>query len=323
MKELDMQSNKLLAACCAAAITAYSSATLAADVVIGVPNWPSVRATAHVLKVALESKLDLEVELKDGSNQQVFDAMDAGSMHVHPEAWLPNLDHLRRKYVLAKKSIKMNPSGATGTQAMCVTKGTAERTGIKDLKDLRDPEMAKKFDSDGDGKGEVWIGADGWGSTPIEQVRARSYGYDATMTLKIMEESAALSEVDTAVSEEKDIVFFCYTPHHMFAQHDLVVLNEPPYEANKWIIVPPSPTPGWLEKSSAAVAWDTAQLHVSYAAALEAEQPEAAAMLANVSLSTDTLTAMTYALAVEKQDPADFAANWVEENKTIVDGWFE
>lgn len=318
-----MQSNKLLAVCCAAAISAYGSAALAADVVIGVPNWPSVQATAHVLKVALESKLGIEVELKNGSNKAVFDAMDAGSMHVHPEAWLPNLDHLRRKYVIAKKSIKMHPSGATGTQAMCVTKGTAERTGIKELKELRNPDMAKKFDTDGDGKGEVWIGADGWGSTPIEQVRARSYGYDKTMTLKIMEEANALSEVDVAVKAKKDIVFFCYTPHHMFAAHELVVLKEPAYEAIKWVIVPPSPTPGWLEKSSAAVAWDTARLHVSYATSLEKTQPKAAAMLSKVTLSTDTLTAMTYALAVEKQAPAAFAAKWVEQNKSIVDGWFE
>lgn len=318
-----MQSSKLLALSCAAAMTAYGSAAMAADVVIGVPNWPSVQATAHVLKVALESKLGLEVELKNGSNKAVFDAMDAGSMHVHPEAWLPNLDHLRRKYVNGKKSIKMSPSGATGTQAMCVTKGTAERTGIKELKELRNPETAKKFDTDGDGKGEVWIGADGWGSTPIEQIRARSYGYDATMTLKIMEESIALDEVDNAVKQDKDIVFFCYTPHHMFAAHDLVVLEEPAYDANKWVIVPPSPTPGWLEKSSAAVAWDTARLHISYAVSLEETQPKAAAMLAKVSLSTDTLTAMTHALVVEKQEPSAFAEKWVEANSAIVDGWFE
>ena len=318
-----MRSSKLIALCCAAGVSLSASAAQAADVVIGVPNWPSVRATAHVLKVALESKLGLEVELKDGSNKAVFDAMDAGTMHVHPEAWLPNLNHLRRQYVIAKKSIKMHPSGATGTQAMCVTKGTAERTGIKGIKELRDPKMAKNFDSDGDGKGEVWIGADGWGSTPIEQVRARSYGYDKTMTLRIMEESAALSEVDEAVAQKKNIVFFCYTPHHMFAANELVILEEPAYDAQKWVIVPPSPTPGWLEKSSAAVAWDTAHLHVSYAVALETSQPKAAAMLSKVSLSTDTLTAMTYALSVEKQDPAEFAEKWVEQNKAIVDRWFE
>ena len=314
---------KLPAMLVAAALSAFGSNALAADIVIGVPNWPSVQATAHVLKVALENKLGIEVELQNASNTAVFDAMDAGTMHVHPEAWLPNLNHLRRKYVIAKKSIKMHPSGATGKQGMCVTKGTAERTGIKHIKDLRNPEIAKIFDADGDGKGEVWIGADGWGSTPIEQVRARSYGYDQTMNLRIMEESVALAEVDAAVEAKKNIVFFCYTPHYIFAQHDLVVLDEPAYDASKWIIVPPSPTPGWLEKSSAAVAWDTARLHISYATALEQIQPEAAQFLSKVTLSTDTLTAMTYALSVEKQDPAAFAAGWVEENSVIVDGWFE
>jgi len=318
-----MKSRKLLTFCCAAAMSVCSSAALAADVVIGVPNWPSVQATAHVLKVAMENKLGLEVELKNGSNKAVFDAMDAGSIHVHPEAWLPNLDHLKRKYVDGKKSIKMTPNAATGTQGMCVTKGTAERTGITDIKQLREPEMAKKFDTDGDGKGEVWIGADGWGSTPIEQIRARSYGYDKTMTLKIMEEKAALADVDNAVKERKDIVFFCYTPHYMFAANDLVVLKEPAYDANKWVIVPPSPTPGWLEKSTAAVAWNTASLHVSYAVALEQSQPKAAAMLSKVKLDTETLTKMTYALEVEKQEPAAFAAKWVEDNKATVDSWFQ
>lgn len=318
-----MKSNKVMALYCAAAMSAYGSAAMAADIIIGVPNWPSVQATAHVLKVALENKLGLEVELKSGSNETVFEAMDAGSMHVHPEAWLPNLEHLRREFVVGKKSIKMHPSGATGTQAMCVTKGTAERTGIKELKELKNPEFAKKFDSDGDGKGEVWIGADGWGSTPIEQIRARSYGYDSTMTLKIMEESVAHAEVAAAVEQKKDIVFFCYTPHHIFAAHELVVLTEPAYDAKKWVIVPPSPVPGWLEKSSASVAWDTARLHVSYAVSLEEAQPEAAAMLAKVSLSTDTLTAMTYAMTVENLAPDVFAAMWVEQNQAIVDGWFE
>lgn len=314
---------KLATLCSAALMSVFSSATLAADVVIGVPNWPSVQATAHVLKVAMENKLGLTVELKNGSNKAVFDAMDAGSIHVHPEAWLPNLDHLKRQYVDAKKSIKMHPSGAIGTQGMCVTKGTAERTGIVDLKELRDPEMAKKFDQDGDGKGDVWIGAEGWGSTPIERIRARSYGYDDTMTLKAMDETVALAEVDKAVEQSKDIVFFCYTPHHMFTVNDLVLLKEPAHDARKWIIVQPSPTPGWLEKSNADVAWEDATLNVSYATSLEADQPKAAAMLAKVSLSTETLSAMTYALAVDKQDPAEFAAKWVEENAQTVDSWFQ
>ncbi|MEM7524858.1 MAG: glycine betaine ABC transporter substrate-binding protein [Pseudomonadota bacterium] len=318
-----MQPNKLKVLCAAAVLSASNSAAFAADVVIGVPNWPSVQATAHILKTAIEDKLGLEVELQDGSNEAVFRAMDAGSIHVHPEAWLPNLDHLKRQYVDGKKSIKMSPNGAVGTQAMCVTKGAAERTGITDLKDLSDPEMAAKFDTDGDGKGDVWIGAKGWGSTPIERIRARSYGYDKTMTLEVAEESTALAALDEAVKSNTDIVFFCYTPHYMFALHDLVVLKEPAHDASKWVIVPPSPTPGWLEKSRAGVAWDTAKLQVSYAASLEAAQPDAAAMLSKVSLTTEALSSMTYALAVEKQDPAAFAEKWVAENAAVVDSWFQ
>ncbi|MEM8689731.1 MAG: glycine betaine ABC transporter substrate-binding protein, partial [Pseudomonadota bacterium] len=67
-----------------------STAAQAADVVIGVPNWPSVRVTAHVLKTVMEDNLGLDVELQNGTNPIVFEAMDSGAMHVHPEVWLPN-----------------------------------------------------------------------------------------------------------------------------------------------------------------------------------------------------------------------------------------
>lgn len=318
-----MQSNRILSISVCAAFALNGTGAFAADVVIGVPNWPSVQATAHVLKVAIEDRLSLEVELQDGSNKSIFDGMNAGSVHVHPEAWLPNLDHLKRQYVDSAKTIIMSPIGATGDQAMCVTQSTAARTGISELKELSNPEMAKNFDTDGDGKGEVWIGAEGWGSTPIEHVRARSYGYDKTMSLEVMEEQIALDAVAAAIEGDQNKVFFCYTPHHMFTLHDLVVLKEPAHDAKKWRIVPPSPTPGWLEKSMAGVAWDTATLHMSYAASLASDKPEVAAMLSKVALDTDTLSGMTHALIVEGQDPAEFAAKWVEENSASVDSWFQ
>jgi len=44
-------------------------------------------------------------------------------------------------------------------------------------------------------------------------------------------------------------------------------------------------------------------------------------MLANVTLDAETLTGMTHALVVEQKGPAEFAAQWVEENADTVDGW--
>ena len=318
-----MKFPKLTTLAVAGSLFSFNTVAQAADVVIGVPNWPSVLATAHVLKVAMEENLGLEVELQNGTNPVVFEAMDTGAMHVHPEVWLPNQTNLNDKFVKDRQTVRMNANGVAGDQAMCVTKGTAERTGITDLSDLTDPDMAKNFDTDDDGKGEIWIGAAGWASTNIEKIRAKSYGYAETMNLKEMDESLALAEVDNAVAQDKDIVFFCYTPHHMFSLHELVILKEPAYEEAKWEVIQPTDDPQWLEKSNAGVAWNTAYLHIHYATSLESDQPEAAAMLANVKLDTNTVSAMTYALVVEKQDPAEFAAKWVADNSSTVDSWLQ
>lgn len=318
-----MKFKSTLAGVAAAAAVAFSGAAHAADVVIGVPNWPSVRVTAHVLKVVMENNLGLEVELQNGSNPVVFEAMDSGSMHVHPEVWLPNQTNLNNTFVKEKGTVRQNPNGVAGDQAMCVTKGTQERIGITELSELTNPDMARHFDTDGDGMGEIWIGAAGWASTNVEKVRAKSYGYDATMKLKEMDETLALAEVDNAVAQNKNIVFFCYTPHHMFALHELVILKEPAHDSTPWNMIQPTDDPEWLEKSSAGSAWSTAYLHIHYATSLEKDQPAAAALLANVKLDTAAVSAMTYALVVEKQDPDAFARKWVSENGDLVDSWLQ
>ena len=306
----------------AAVISALGAiAAQAADLVIGVPNWPSVNATAHVLKVIIEDNYGLDVELQNGTNPIVFEAMDSGSMHVHPEVWLPNQANLHDKFVKTRGSVVMNPNGVASFQGMCVTRYTADTYGVSKLSDLTNPDVAELFDTDGDGVGEVWIGAAGWASTNVEKIRAKSYGYDATMELKEMDETLALAEVDNAVVQEKPIVFFCYTPHHMFALHELTILDEPKYDAAKWNVIQPTDDPDWLNKSSAPVAWDLAYLHIHYAAALETDQPEVASLLSKVKFDTDIVSGMTYALVVEKQDPADFARTWVADNADMVERW--
>ena len=296
-------------------------AAQAADLVIGVPNWPSVNATAHVLKVIIEDNYGLDVELQNGTNPIVFEAMDSGSMHVHPEVWLPNQANLHDKFVKSRGTVRMNPNGVASFQGMCVTKHTADRHGVSKLSDLTNPDIAQLFDTDGNGRGEVWIGAAGWASTNVEKIRAKSYGYDATMELKEMDETLALAEVDNAVTQAKPIVFFCYTPHHMFALHELVILDEPKFDAAKWHVIQPTDDPDWLNKSSAPVAWDLAYLHIHYAATLEAEQPEVASLLSKVKFDTDIVSAMTYALVVKKQNPAEFAKQWVADNTSLVERW--
>lgn len=293
----------------------------AADIVIGVPNWPSVNATAHVLKVAIEQNLGLEVELQNGTNPIVFEAMDSGAMHIHPEVWMPNQQNLHDTFVKDKGTVVMNPNGVASFQGMCVDQVTADKYDIRSIDDLTNPDNAVLFDTDGDGNGELWIGAPGWASTNIEKIRAKSYGYDQTFSLTEIDETVAYADLDNAIKAGEPWAGFCYSPHYVFALHDMQILEEPAYDEAKWQVIQPTDDPDWLEKSEAGVAWDTASLHVHYAKELEDSFPEVATMLSNVSFDTDTISEMTFALVIDKQDPLAFAEGWVAANEDAVLGW--
>src|SRR3546814_9428731 len=52
----------------------------------------------------------------------------------------------------------------------------AEKYNIHSVSDLKKPGIAKLFDVNGDGRGDYWPGAPGWGVPNIYQVNAKSYG---------------------------------------------------------------------------------------------------------------------------------------------------
>lgn len=308
----------------AAAILAFAvpvTPAAAADIVIGVPNWPSVRVTANILKVVIEDNLGYEVELQNGTNPIVFEAMDSGSMDVHPEVWLPNQQNLADKFVEEKGTVRISENSVAAFQGICADKATAEKHDITSIYDLTRPDVAALIDEDGDGQGELWIGVPGWASTNVEQIRAKSYGYDQTMELTQSDETLAYAKLDNAIKAGEPWIGFCYGPHYIFALHDLVVLDEPVHDPAKWNVTQPTDDPNWLEISEAPVAWPRIDIHMAYAASLEQDFPTVADMLSRIPFTTDQLSEMTYALVVEDRDAQDYARAWVAENEDVVLGW--
>jgi glycine betaine/proline transport system substrate-binding protein len=304
-------------------ILAVPNASSAADVVIGVPNWSSAEVTAHVLKAVIGSEFEVDVELQAGSNEEIFAGMDGGHIHIHPEVWLPNHEGLSTEYVVRRNTVEMNSHGVPARQGLCVTSYTHDVLGITSVADLSDPERVAIFDTVGDGRGEIWIGASEWSSTRIERIRARSYGYEQTMQLLEAEEIVATVAIDAAVAVDKPLVFYCYEPHHVFELHEIVHLDEPPHDPRRWTIRDPSSDPEWLANSHADVAWPVSFFHIHYARRLAEDYPEIAAFLSAVRLDVDTVTEMTYAIVVERRDPSEFAAEWVGANAERVAAWRE
>ncbi len=316
---------KVFCAVIGATVMAFGVATSAAEgnVSIGVPNWDYAKVISNVLKVISEERLGTQVSIVPATNPVAFRAMHRGKgdIDVHPDVWMPNQQSFTAEYVDQKKTVHLGEKHYLAEQGLCVFRSTRDTHGIRSVDDLANPEKARLFDSNGDGKGEMWIGAPNWASTSIQKVKARDYGYGGLFELKVMKEDLALSEIDAAAANGANMVFFCYSPHFMFAKHTIVRLEEPPYDASRWNMLQPADDPNWYDKSSVSVASPPVTGHIAYSKTLEQRAPEVAKLLRNVQLDTDLLSSWSYAIAVDKKYAAAYAKEWVEANPERVNQW--
>lgn len=296
---------------------------LAADLVVAMPNWPSGQVTANIIKAALHEKLSLDVDVREMGTMTAFAGLASGAVDVHPEVWQPNLNSLVDRYAGKDGPVQLANIGVSAWQGICATRQTVEETGIHAVTDLLDPKKTAAFDTDGDGRGEMWIGAQTWSSTGIERIRAKSYGYAKTMRLLEMPEDMGMATVDAAVATDKPIVFACYSPHVVFKLHDIVKLDEPDHDGAKWHIVLPADDPDWLSKSSAPVAWDRAHFQIAYAKSLAIRKPEVTRFLESIDFTLNEITEMSYAVEVDRLSPADYAQSWIAQNGERVGRWLK
>ncbi|MDX0684028.1 amino acid-binding protein [Sinorhizobium medicae] len=304
--------------CAAALAVAMTAPAAAADLVIAMPPWPSGQAAANILKFGIAKKFSLDAEVRELGTLNAFVGLEKGEIDIQPEVWRPNFDELVRKFVTEKGAVTLSTRAVPAWQGICATPEAAAT--IKTVADLGDPAKTKFLDTDGDGRGEMWIGAAEWLSTGIERARAAGYGYAANLTLVEAKEDVAMAAVDAAIATARPMVFYCYAPHHVFKLHQISRLEEPPHDPSKWKIAPPN-DPLWVSKSSASTAWDEGQFQIGYATAFAKKHPEVAQFLQNVDFSPDEVTAMSYALQVERQTPVDYARKWVESHAERIDGW--
>lgn len=300
---------------------ALSMPAKAADITIGVPNWAAAEAINYMLETLIERETGLEVDHVSSTNPVIFEAMHNGDMDVHPDVWLPNQKNLTGRFVEQEGTVALSDNSYNGFAGFCVTKQTADTLGVKSIYDLADPEIAKHFDTDGDGQGEIWVGATGWAGTSIDTVRLTTYGVAETFKLLELDETIAISRMKDATSSGKPFASLCFAPHLMFQLADLVQLEEPAYEESKWTMVQPTDDPNWLEKSHIEVAYPPIKIQIAYAKRLEEEAPRAVEIMRGVQLDTETVNGWNFKIVEEKRPVAEVMDEWMAANKERIDGW--
>ena len=305
-------------------LIAFSAPAFAVEAVkIGVPTWTGAQAIAHLLGAVVEMRIGGKVEMVPGNNATIFQAMDQGKgdIDVHPDVWLPNQESFTKKYVDGAGSVTLSSNPYQGNQGFCVSKDFAKANNITDIADLGRPDVAALMDSDGNGKGEMWIGAPGWASANVNEVKVRDYGLLDFIEPIRAEESVKTARIKDSIAMGEGYAFYCYKPHAVWYMFDVEMLTEPTYDPAKYVMVQPSDDADWYEKSEVATKDALKEVQIAWSKSLGDRSPAIAEFFGRFSLTADDVSNFAFEISGQGRDPAEVAREWVEANPERVDAW--
>jgi len=178
------------------------------------------------------------------------------------------------------------------------------------------------MDSDGNGKGEFWIGADGWASANVNEVKVRDYQLlDAGIEPIRAAEAVKNARVLDSIKKGEGYAFYCYKPHAIWGMADVVMLTEPTHDPEKYTMIQPKTDADWYTKSYVASKDALKNIQIGWGTSLEAKSPAIVEFFNNFQLTSDDVSWLAYEVSVNKRDPADVARDWMSQNEGTVDGW--
>lgn len=300
-----------------------TAAPAAEKVNIGVPSWTGAQAIAHLLQAVVVERIGGEAGLVPGNNATIFQAMDQGKgdIDVHPDVWLPNQESFTKKYVDGAGTVMLNKNPYEGNQGFCVSKNFGEANSVTDISDLGRPDVAAKMDSDSDGKGEMWIGAPGWASANVNEVKVRDYDLLPFIEPVRAEESVKTARVKDSIAKNEGYAFYCYKPHAIWYMFDVKMLTEPKYDPAKYVMKQPSDTPDWYKESKVMTKDALKNVQIAYSKSLKSRSPAIFEFFGRFSLTADDVSSFAYEISGKGRKPADVAREWMKKNPGRVDAW--
>ena len=260
-----------------------------------------------------------------------------GEIDVFPDFWMPNHSATWKEYIAkgSRETVLVNKP-YLGTQGIYVPGYLQDAHDIRRAEQLADPAVAKLFDTDGNGLGEYWAGPAGWTSTPVEVVKANTYGYAEYFEMLSSEDTDFKKELVAKYQRQEPLLFYYWTPDRIHASLDLRKLEEPPFDGfampskkddplydpdGCWYMLYPEEDEAWKTKSRVSCAYPDSSVYVAYSKSLVERIPAAAHFLQRIELQPETVTGWILLVSEYDMEPTEMARAWIEETQDIVDGW--
>jgi len=207
-------------------------------------------------------------------------------------------------------------------QGYLIDKKTAQKYNIKYINDLKDPKIAKLFDSNGDGKADLAGCNPGWGCEKVIEHQLDAFGLRERITHNQGEYSAIIAETIARYKQGNPILYYTWTPY--------------------WVsgVLVPSKDTVWLQVKHSAhpITKDTAlpngqnygfninAIKIVANGDIVKHHPAAAKLFEMMKLDINDISAQNMLISKgEKSEEAieAHAKAWIKAHKKTFDGWIE
>jgi glycine betaine/proline transport system substrate-binding protein len=279
-------------------------------VVLNEQAWAGSTANTYIAKNVLEEELGCEVEVTKITEIPAFQAMADGKTDAVLEDW-QHTDQYAQYIDKAGTVVQGGPLGVEGHIGWFIPKFVMdEHPEFKTWEGLKGEEDV--FNNEFLGGDPSYVQKD------KELIKA--LGLDLKH-VTAGAEPAQVARWSQAYKQQKPVLFYWYTPQYLNQEYDLAEVKLPPRtEANKDC------------KDDAKEGGDPAQYKCEYDVTIinklfskkfaDSGSP-AYDVLKKMKLTNEDQELVAKAIAGDKQDPDEAAADWVKDNQDKVDQWLQ
>lgn len=204
-------------------------------------DWDSNAFHTAVAQRILRDGMGCAVDLVPGSTIPLNNGMARGDIHVMMEVWASNTPPSWTDGVAAGKLVELGVNFPDAVQGWFVPRYLVEgeQAPAKGLKSVRDlPRYKALFrDPEEPAKGRFLNCIAGWQCEVTNTKKLQAYGLTGHYTNFRPGTGAALdAAILSAIKRRRPVLFYYWGPTWLLGQvgQDVVMLDEPPYDAAKW-----------------------------------------------------------------------------------------
>ncbi|MGL5701401.1 MAG: glycine betaine/L-proline ABC transporter substrate-binding protein ProX, partial [Kluyvera sp.] len=243
-----------------------------------------------------------------------YTSIAAGDATFTAVNWIPLHDDM---YEAAGGDKKFYREGALvngAAQGYLIDKKTADQYHITNIEQLKDPKIAKLFDTNGNGKADLTGCTPGWGCEAVINHQMDAYGLTKTVDHNQGNYAAMMADTITRFKEGKPVLYYTWTPY--WASDVLK-----PGKDVVWLQVPFSALPGVQKNldtklsNGANYGFPVSTMHIVANKAWAEKNPAAAKLFAIMKLPLTDINAQNAMMHDGKSSEADVQGQ--------VDGWIK